>query len=307
MQLYLPIAEMAVSPWLMIGLGMMVGCLSGIFGVGGGFLMTPLLMLIGVPAPTAVVTGANVAAASAMSSVMSQFERRAVDIRMGLVVSLGGVVGVGAGSLLFLWLRSLGAAEAAVRVCYVVLLGVLGVTLVWESLRALRGRDGSGDSGRVRVRDDLAHILPFKVRFPRSRLVISVIPPLVLGFAVGLISAVMGVGGGFLLIPALVWLLHMPPALVVGTSTFQVLVMASTTTFLQATANGGLDLMLSALLILGGVVGAQIGVALGRKLKGEQLRILLGLLVLVVALRLMADLIFTPTVLFETSSPGGGL
>ena len=308
MQLYLPIAEMAVSPWLMIGLGMMVGCLSGIFGVGGGFLMTPLLMLIGVPAPTAVVTGANVAAASAMSSVMSQFERRAVDIRMGLVVSLGGVVGVGVGSLLFLWLRSLGAAEAAVRVCYVVLLGVLGVTLVWESVRALRGAAaGSGDSGRVRVRDDLAHVLPLKIRFPRSRLVISVIPPLVLGFAVGLISAVMGVGGGFLLIPALVWLLHMPPALVVGTSTFQVLVMASTTTFLQATANGGLDLMLSALLILGGVVGAQAGVALGRRLKGEQLRILLGLLVLVVALRLMADLVFTPAVLFETSSPGGGL
>lgn len=307
MQLYLPIAEMAVSPWLMIGLGMMVGCLSGIFGVGGGFLMTPLLMLIGVPAPTAVVTGANVAAASAMSSVMSQFERRAVDIRMGLVVSLGGVVGVGVGSLLFLWLRSLGAAEAAVRVCYVVLLGVLGATLVWESVRALRGAAAASEGGRGRVRDDLAHVLPFKIRFPRSRLVISVIPPLVLGFAVGLISAVMGVGGGFLLIPALVWLLHMPPALVVGTSTFQVLVMASTTTFLQATANGGLDLMLSALLILGGVVGAQAGVALGRKLKGEQLRILLGLLVLVVALRLLADLVFTPATLFETSSPGGGL
>ncbi len=307
MQLYLPIAEMAVSPWLMIGLGMMVGCLSGIFGVGGGFLMTPLLMLIGVPAPTAVVTGANVAAASAMSSVMSQFERRAVDIRMGLVVSLGGVVGVGVGSLLFLWLRSLGAAEAAVRVCYVVLLGVLGATLVWESVRALRGAAAGSEGGRGRVRDDLAHVLPFKIRFPRSRLVISVIPPLVLGFAVGLISAVMGVGGGFLLIPALVWLLHMPPALVVGTSTFQVLVMASTTTFLQATANGGLDLMLSALLILGGVVGAQAGVALGRKLKGEQLRILLGLLVLVVALRLLADLVFTPATLFETSSPGGGL
>lgn len=307
MQLYLPIAEMAVSPWLMIGLGMMVGCLSGIFGVGGGFLMTPLLMLIGVPAPTAVVTGANVAAASAMSSVTSQFERRAVDVRMGLVVSLGGVLGVGVGSLLFLWLRSLGAAEAAVRVCYVVLLGVLGVTLVWESMRALRGAASGDADGRARVRDDLAHALPFKIRFPRSRLVISVIPPLVLGFVVGLISAVMGVGGGFLLIPALVWLLHMPPALVVGTSTFQVLVMASTTTFLQATANGGLDLMLSALLILGGVVGAQAGVALGRRLKGEQLRILLGLLVLVVALRLLADLIFTPAVLFETSSPGGGL
>lgn len=308
MQLYLPIAEMAVSPWLMVGLGMMVGCLSGIFGVGGGFLMTPLLMLSGIPAATAVVAGANVAAASSMSSVVSQFERRAVDVRMGLMVSIGGVIGAGLGSLLFVWLRSTGTAEAAVRLAYVVLLGVLGVTLVWESIRAMRGAAaGAGSGGRPRGRSDLAHSLPLKVRFPRSRLYISVIPPLALGLLVGIISAVMGVGGGFLLIPALVWLLHMPPSLVVGTSTFQVLVMASTTTFLQATASGGLDLMLSALLILGGVIGAQAGVALGRRLRGEQLRVLLGLLVLAVALRLLADLLLAPASLFETSSPGGGL
>jgi hypothetical protein len=309
MQLYLPIAEMAVSPWLMIGLGLMVGCLSGIFGVGGGFLMTPLLMLAGIPAATAVVTGANVAAASSMSSVLSQFERRAVDVRMGLVVSIGGVIGVGAGSAIFLWLRSLGAAEAGVRLAYVILLGFLGTTLVWESVQAWRAaRSGkAGGPVRARTRNDLAHTLPLKVKFTRSRLYISVLPPLVLGFLVGVISAVMGVGGGFLLIPALVWLLHMPPSLVVGTSTFQVLVMASTTTFLQATATGGLDLMLSALLILGGVIGAQAGVALGRRLRGEQLRVLLGLLVLMVALRLLADLILTPPSLFEMSSPGGGL
>jgi uncharacterized protein len=307
MQLYLPVAEMAVSPWLMVGLGAMVGCLSGIFGVGGGFLMTPLLMLAGVPATTAVVTGANVAAASSMSSVISQLERRSVDLRMGLVVSIGGVAGVGLGSALFVWLRSLGAAEAAVRVSYVVLLGALGASLVWEAVRAYRARGADGQPVRHRVRNDIAHRLPLKIRFSRSRLYISVIPPLLLGFGIGIISAMMGVGGGFLLIPALVWLLNMPPSLVVGTSTFQVLVMASTTTLLQATATGGLDLMLSALLILGSVLGAQVGVVLGKKLKGEQLRVLLGVLLLVVALRLFSDLVFTPASLFETSSPGGGL
>lgn len=308
MQLYLPIAEMAVSPWLMIALGCLVGCLSGIFGVGGGFLMTPLLMLTGVPAPAAVVAGANLAAASSMSSVLGHFERRGVDLRMGLVVSIGGVFGVAIGSVLFGWLKSLGLAESAVRVAYVVLLGSLGASLTWESVRAIqRARAGKPPAPRRRNHDGPLHTLPFKVRFPHSKLYISVLPPLAIGIGVGILSAVMGVGGGFVLIPALVYLLHMPPNLVVGTSTFQVLIMASTTTFLQAVANGGLDLMLSALLIAGGVAGAQVGIIAGRKLKGEQLRALLGLLVLVVALRLASDLVFEPAILFETSTPGGGL
>jgi uncharacterized protein len=308
MQVYLPIAELAVSPWLMVGLGLMVGCLSGIFGVGGGFLMTPLLMLIGIPAPVAVAAGANLAAASSMSSILGQFERRGVDLRMGLVISLGGVVGVALGSLLFGLLKNLGAAEATVRIAYVLLLGTLGTSLVWESLRAMqraRGQDGALHHGRKS--NDLAHRLPWKVKFPRSRLYISVVPPLLIGVGVGILSAIMGVGGGFILIPALVYIIHMPPNLVVGTSTLQVLVTSCTTTFLQSAANGGLDLVLSGLLIVGGVFGAQIGVMLGRKLKGEQLRALLGGLVLLVALRLAGDLMFIPTDLFETSSPGGGL
>lgn len=307
MQIYLPIAEMAVSPWLMIALGLMVGCLSGIFGVGGGFLMTPLLMLIGIPAPVAVVAGANVAAASATSSVLGQFERRGVDLRMGMIVSIGGIVGVGIGSAIFAWLKALGAAESAVRIAYVILLGSLGTSLIWESLRALaRARSGAATQKR-RGKLDLAHALPWKLKFPRSKLYISIIPPLVIGVGVGILSAIMGVGGGFILIPALVYILNMPANLVVGTSTFQVLIMAASTTFMQATANGGLDLVLSTLLIVGGVIGAQIGVVIGRKLKGEQLRALLGGLVLVVALRLAADLILTPVNLFETSSAGGGL
>ena len=308
MQVYLPIAEMAVSPWLMATLGLVVGCLSGIFGVGGGFLMTPLLMLMGIPAPVAVAAGANLAAASSMSSVVGQFERRGVDLRMGLVISIGGIIGVGIGSLLFSWLKSQGAAEATVRIAYTILLGSLGTSLVWESLRAIaKTRAGGPPPNFRRSTNDFAHRLPFKVRFPRSKLVISVIPPLAIGIGVGILSAIMGVGGGFILIPALVYIIHMPPNLVVGTSTLQVLITASATTFLQSAANGSLDLVLSALLIVGGVMGAQFGVIIGRKLKGEQLRALLGALVLLVALRLAADLVFVPSTLFELSSPGGGL
>jgi uncharacterized membrane protein YfcA len=308
MQVYLPIAEMAVSPWLMATLGLVVGCLSGIFGVGGGFLMTPLLMLMGIPAPVAVVAGANLAAASSMSSVLGQFERRGVDLRMGLVISIGGIIGVGIGSLLFSWLKSQGAAEATVRIAYTILLGSLGSSLVWESLRAIaKTRAGGPPASFRRSTNDIAHRLPFKVRFPRSKLVISIIPPLAIGIGVGILSAIMGVGGGFILIPALVYIIHMPPNLVVGTSTLQVLITASATTFLQSAANGSLDLVLSGLLIVGGVMGAQFGVIIGRKLKGEQLRALLGALVLLVALRLAADLVFVPSTLFELSSPGGGL
>ncbi|WP_395780681.1 sulfite exporter TauE/SafE family protein [Aquidulcibacter sp.] len=308
MQVYLPIAEMAVSPWLMATLGLVVGCLSGIFGVGGGFLMTPLLMLMGIPAPVAVAAGANLAAASSMSSVVGQFERRGVDLRMGLVISIGGIIGVGIGSLLFSWLKSQGAAEATVRIAYTILLGSLGTSLVWESLRAIaKTRAGGPPASFRRSTNDIAHRLPFKVRFPRSKLVISIIPPLAIGIGVGILSAIMGVGGGFILIPALVYIIHMPPNLVVGTSTLQVLITASATTFLQSAANGSLDLVLSALLIVGGVMGAQFGVIIGRKLKGEQLRALLGALVLLVALRLAADLVFVPSTLFDLSSPGGGL
>lgn len=308
MQVYLPIAEMAVSPWLMIGLGLIVGCLSGIFGVGGGFLMTPLLMLIGVPAPVAVAAGANLAAASSMSSILGQFERRGVDLRMGLVISVGGVVGVAIGSALFVWLKSLGAAEATVRIAYVILLGSLGSSLVWESLNAIRRARKEGELVlHKRMPNDIAHRLPWKIKFPRSRLYISIVPPFLIGLGVGILSAIMGVGGGFILIPALVYIIHMPPNLVVGTSTLQVLVTSCTTTFFQSAINGGLDLILSGLLIAGGVFGAQLGVILGRKLKGEQLRALLGGLVLIVALRLAADLTFVPASLFQTSSPGGGL
>jgi uncharacterized protein len=265
-------------------------------------------MLIGIPAPIAVASGANLAAASSMSSILGQFERRGVDMRMGLIISVGGVIGVALGSGLFVWLKSLGAAEATVRIAYVILLGSLGSSLVWESVRAMRATAGvAGGLIHKRSPNDLAHRLPWKIKFPRSKLYISIIPPILIGVGVGILSAIMGVGGGFILIPALVYIIHMPPSLVVGTSTLQVLVTSCTTTFFQSVANGGLDLVLTGLLIAGGVFGAQVGLILGRKLKGEQLRALLGALVLIVALRLAGDLAFVPANLFETSSPGGGL
>ncbi|GIU67814.1 sulfite exporter TauE/SafE family protein [Candidatus Phycosocius spiralis] len=312
MQVYLPIAEMAVSPWLMAAIGLIVGCLSGFFGVGGGFLMTPLLMLIGIPAPVAVAAGANLAAASSMSSVLGQFERRGVDLRLGLVISIGGIIGVSVGTLLFGWLKSVGAAEATVRIAYALLLGTLGSSLIWESFQAMTKarRRVSSEDGPVhiaRLTRDRSSRLPFQMRFPRSRLVISIIPPLVIGIGVGILSAIMGVGGGFILIPALVYIIRMPANLVVGTSTFQVLITACATTFVQAVVNGSLDIVLSALLIVGGVIGAQFGLILGRKLKGEHLRALLGAMVVLVAVRLAADLIFMPRNLYELSSPGGGL
>jgi uncharacterized protein len=307
MDVYLPVAEMAVSPWLMVGLGFFVGAMSGVFGVGGGFLMTPLLMLLGIPAPTAVVAGANVAAAAATTSVMGHFERRGVDLRMGLVVSIGGVVGVSVGALIFAAMKSVGADEGLVRVAYVALLGFVGFSITREAWLSLAQSRRGETPTAGRVRNDLAHRLPWKVRFPRSRLYISVIPPLAIGFCVGVLSAIMGVGGGFLLIPLLIYALHLPPSLVVGTSTFQVLVMASTTTFLQGSANGGLDLFLSGMLIGGAVIGAQIGIAIGRRMKGEQIRMMFGLLVLLVALRLAADLVLQPAQMFSASSPGAGL
>jgi uncharacterized membrane protein YfcA len=198
MQLYLPIAEMAVNPLLMIGIGLLVGAISGLFGIGGGFILTPLLMLSGIPAPIAVVAGANVSAAASMSSFIVQLERKALDLRLGLVMSISGVVGVGVGASIFRWFQGLGLAEVLVQVSYVILLGFVGYSLVSESWRSLSRSNSVGVSKvRGRRKSELAYKLPLKVKFSRSRLYISIIPPVVIGFVIGILSAIMGVGGGF--------------------------------------------------------------------------------------------------------------
>lgn len=304
MQLYLPIAEMSVNPLIMLGIGILIGCVSGLFGIGGGFLLTPLLILSGIPASIAVVSGASVSAAASMSSFIPQWERRSLDLRMGLLMALAGVVGVSIGSLIFSYLQNIGFAELVVRVSYVFLLGFVGISLLRESVAALRK---DTQKPRISKKSNIGYRLPWKMKFPRSKLYISVIPPIIIAFIIGILSAIMGVGGGFLLIPALIYIVHVPPSLVAGTSIFQVLVLSSTTTFLQASANGGLDLVLSAILIIGAVLGAQFGTIIGKRLKGEQLRLMLGLVILILTFVLALELIIAPSKIFTTSSAGGGI
>ncbi len=304
MQLYLPIAEMSVNPLIMLGIGLLIGCISGLFGIGGGFLLTPLLILTGIPASIAIVSGASVSAAASMSSFIPQWERRSLDLRMALLMSLSGVIGVSFGSWIFSYLQSIGFSELIVRISYVVLLGFVGISLLREAVAAIKSQ---GDRSEPRKKSNLGYLLPIKMKFPRSKLYISIIPPISIAFIIGILSAIMGVGGGFLLIPALIYIVHVPPSLVAGTSIFQVLILSSTTTFLQASANGGLDLVLSAILIIGAVSGAQLGTIVGKRLKGEQLRLMLGFVILALTLVLALELVLTPSRIFTTSSAGGGL
>ncbi|ONG51128.1 permease [Pseudoroseomonas deserti] len=297
MQVYLPIAEMSVDALLLLGIGFGVGWLSGLFGVGGGFLLTPLLILIGIPAPVAVASGANQTLGASVSGLIAQWRRGNVDPRMGMVLLAGGFIGSGLGVQLFAWLRRQGQVDLAVSVFYVVILGSVGALMVRESARAILRRRRQVAPARLHAHLWM-HGLPFKLRFRKSRLYISVIPPLLVGFGIGVLSAVMGVGGGFMLVPAMIYLLGMPTAVVIGTSLFQVVFVAANVTLLQAVSTGSVDIVLTLLLLVGGVAGAQFGAAMGTKLRGEETRALLGLLVLGVAASLLWGLVVTPDNLF---------
>ncbi|MEM7506587.1 MAG: sulfite exporter TauE/SafE family protein [Pseudomonadota bacterium] len=303
MNIYLPIAEVSVNAFLLLGLGGCVGFLSGLFGVGGGFLMTPLLILIGIPPAVAVATEANQIVASSFSGVLAHWRRRSVDFKMGLVLLAGGLVGSGIGVQIFALLRELGQVELLVSLCYVVFLGVVGGLMFMESLTALmRSRAGSPPRRR-RQHHSWVQGLPFRMRFRASKLYISAIPPLLVGMAVGVLAAIMGVGGGFIMVPAMIYLLGMATTVVVGTSLFQIMFVTGATTLMHAIYNNTVDAILAVLLLLGGVIGAQIGVRIGPKLKAEQLRILLAILVLVVCAKLGWDLVRTPEELYTL---GGG-
>jgi uncharacterized membrane protein YfcA len=295
MELYLPVAEMSVNWAVILAMGAAVGFLSGMFGVGGGFLMTPLLMFYGIPPGVAVATQASHITASSLSGSLSHWKKQALDPKMGLVMLVGGVAGAAAGVWVFAWLRALGQIELVVSVLYVVLLGGIGVLMLKESIGALRASPPSGEAvGQQRVRNWI-HALPFKMRFKRSKLYISALPPLLLGAAVGLLAAVMGVGGGFLMVPAMIYLLRMPTTVVIGTSQFQILFVAIATTILQAVTNHAVDIALALLLIVGGVAGVQLGVRVGARLGGPQLRALLAALVVMVAAGLLYQLVATPS------------
>jgi hypothetical protein len=296
MQVYLPIAEMSVDALLLLGMGFGVGWLSGLFGVGGGFLLTPLLILIGIPSAVAVGSGANQTLGASVSGLIAQWRRGNVDPRMGLVLLVGGLAGSFAGVQLFALLRAAGQVDLAVSLFYVVVLGTVGALMVRESATAIFRRRRARPK---RLHEHFwVHGLPLKIRFRKSRLYISVIPPVLVGFGVGLLSAVMGVGGGFMLVPAMIYLLGMPTSVVIGTSLFQVVFVTANVTFLQAVQVGSVDIVLTLLLLAGGVAGAQFGAAMGTRLRGEETRALLGLLVLGVAASLLWDLLRAPENLY---------
>ena len=305
MQIYLPIAETSVSIYLLLGLGGLVGFLSGMFGVGGGFLMTPLLIFVGIPPTVAVASEANQILASSISGGMAHFQKRGVDIRMGCVLLAGGLLGSAVGVQLYAVMREIGQIDLMISLCYVVFLGVIGLLMMIESIRAIHARQiGRPIPARRPGQHNWIHGLPFKMRFKVSHLYTSIIPPILIGFFVGILAAIMGVGGGFIMVPAMIYLLRMPTNVVIGTSLFQIIFVSAAVTIMHAVKNQTVDVVLATILIIGGVVGAQIGARLGQKLRGEQLRALLALIVLGVGLKMLSDLLFMPAEIYSLSSLG---
>ncbi len=294
MPLYLPIAEMSLNIFLLIGLGVTVGLLSGMFGIGGGFVMTPLLIFTGVPPTVAVATGANLICASSVSGALTHWRRGGVDVKMGVTLIAGGAVGSVFGTFLFTYLEKIGQVDLMISLIYVLFLGGIGGMMLWESVSTLiKTRKGTLPPKKRSPRG-WQHSLPMKVRFRASRLYISIYLPLGVGALVGLLAAIMGVGGGFIMVPAMIYLLGMPTNVVVGTSLFQIVFVTAIITVLHSVQTQTVDMILTLLLLGGAVVGAQIGARLGMRLKGEQLRALLALVVLAVCLRMGWDMISTP-------------
>ncbi|MGP9791018.1 sulfite exporter TauE/SafE family protein [Roseinatronobacter sp. NSM] len=304
MQIYLPIAETSVNAFTLLGVGGGVGVLSGMFGVGGGFLITPLLFFIGVPPAVAVATGVNQVVASSISGVLAHLKRKTVDLRMGTVLLIGGLIGSIIGIWFFNLMQKLGQLDLIVQLSYVLFLGIIGALMLQESVRALRRSKNPHAPRRKLHTHNWVHNLPWKMKFRASGLYISIFPPLLVGVGVGILAAIMGVGGGFILVPAMIYLLGMPTKVVIGTSLFQVTFVAAFTTMMHALTNYSVDVMLAVFLILGGVIGAQIGTRIGLRLKAEQLRILLALLVLAVCAKIALDLLLTPSELYSISIPG---
>jgi len=305
MLIYLPIAEVSVNAFLLLGLGGLVGVLSGMFGVGGGFLMTPLLFFIGIPPAVAVATEANQIVASSFSGVLAHLRRKTVDFKMGTVLMLGGLLGAAIGVVLFNHLKSLGQVDLLVKLCYVVFLGIIGGLMFFESLRAIRRTSRNAAPPKKSRQRGWVQKLPLKMRFRTSGLYISIIPPLIVGVFVGILAAIMGVGGGFIMVPAMIYILGMPTKVVVGTSLYQIIFVTAFTTLLHATTNYTVDVALAVLLLVGGVIGAQIGTQIGTRLKAEQLRILLAIMVLMVCGKLALGLLIQPSELYSIGSAGG--
>ena len=291
---------MNVNILLIVLIGMLIGGLSGLFGVGGGFLMTPLLIFLGIPPAVAVGTEAPHVLASSVSGVIVHWRRKNVDFKMGFFLMIGGVVGSTVGVNLFKILRMFGQIDIVIQMLFLIFLGFIGFSMAFESAKTTITKYRTTSSIRTKLHQhSWIHGLPFKLRFHRSKLYISTIPPIVIGFFVGVLSAMMGVGGGFIIIPAMVYLLGMSTNVVVGTSLFQIIFVTANSTFFQSYLNQTVDIVLASLMIVGGVIGAQIGARLGTKLKAEYLRGILAILVLAVCAKIFTDLTLTPANLFS--------
>lgn len=294
MQIYLPIAELPVSILTILAMGAAVGFLSGMFGIGGGFLMTPLLIFLGIPPAVAVGTQATQIVASSVTGALAHFARRSIDFKMGSVLLAGGILGSLSGIYLFKLLAAIGQIDLTISVFYVAFLSVIGAMMMVESVQAIRAARGGTVTRRRGGHRSWIHGLPFKMRFRRSKLYISVIPPVLVGYFVGTLSAIMGVGGGFILIPAMIYILRMPTNVVIGTSFFQIVFVAALTGIMHSLENQAVDIVLGFLLVVGGVIGAQYGVRAAEKMPAEQLRALLAAILLLIGMRLGYDLISPP-------------
>lgn len=300
MEIYLPIAEVSVDLLVLLALGAFVGFLSGVFGVGGGFLLTPFLIFVGIPPAVAVASSANQLVGTSVSGVIAHWRRGNVDFKMGAVLLAGGFLGSLLGVWVFGLLRRIGQIELFINVCYIILLGSLGVLMLVESVNTFLRRRTAAPRRKLH-QHTWVHGLPLKLRFRRSKLYISAFLPLGLGFFIGILSAVMGVGGGFIMVPAMIYVLGMPTLVVPGTSLFQIIFVAASVTVLQAVGNRTVDILLTVLLLVGAVFGAQFGTRWATKLRGEQLRGLLAILVIAVAVKLAADLTVPPLDLYSTA------
>ncbi|MNX52751.1 hypothetical protein D3C86_834360 [compost metagenome] len=306
MDIYLPIAEVSVNWPFLVLLGALVGFVSGLFGIGGGFLMAPVLVFMGIPPTVAVASQASHVVASSTSGVIRYSGMKAVDYRIGGIMAVGGALGALAGVELFRYLRLLGQADLVVAVSYLVFLGAIGSMMLYESLTQILYRvRGETPPRKERRRPLWLYGLPFRMRFPRSGLYISAIPPFGLGVFAGILSAIMGVGGGFILVPAMLYVLRMRAGVVVGTSLFQIIITTAITTILQAGRNQTVDIVLSTILLLGGVVGAQFGAKLSGRFRAEEMRAALGLIVLLVGIQMGLELFVRPSDLFLLA-PGVG-
>ena len=299
MYIYLPIAEQPIHSLAILGIGAFLGLIMGLVGVGGGFLLTPLMMFLGIPPPVAVASVANQLVAPSVSGVLSHWKRSNVDFKMGTVLLLGGIVGSSIGVILFNFLGKIGQLDFVIKSSYVIFLTLIGTLMFSESLRLiLRTRKGKVTRGKLHQHNWL-HGLPFKIRFRKSKLYISILLPILIGVIVGILAALMGIGGGFIIVPAMIYLLGMPTSLVVGTSLFQIIFVAANTTILQASQNQTVDIVLATILLLGSVIGVQLGSRFTNILRGEYLRLILSSIIILVSLKLLIDLVTVPADLFS--------